>query len=76
MVFHVGDVGYADDAVFHSLETAVQFLYEDAYNGYMNWIENITSSLAYHVTPGWPPIHSFKYHYLLDLKDHVRFRKP
>lgn len=52
MVFHVGDVGYADDAVFHSIETAVQFLYEDAYNDYMDWMQNITSTLPYHVTPG------------------------
>jgi acid phosphatase type 7 len=52
MFYHVGDVGYADDAVFHSLATAVQFEYEDAYNGYMNWIENVTATMPYHVCPG------------------------
>ena len=52
MVWHVGDVGYADDAVFHTLKTAVQFEYEEAYNGYMNWIQNITAVMPYHVVPG------------------------
>ena len=52
LVFHVGDVGYADDAVFHSMKTFVQFEYEDAYNGYMNWMQNITSTIPYHVSVG------------------------
>eukprot|EP00286_Rhodomonas_abbreviata_P023490 CAMPEP_0181309894 /NCGR_PEP_ID=MMETSP1101-20121128/12269_1 /TAXON_ID=46948 /ORGANISM="Rhodomonas abbreviata, Strain Caron Lab Isolate" /LENGTH=448 /DNA_ID=CAMNT_0023416433 /DNA_START=92 /DNA_END=1438 /DNA_ORIENTATION=+ len=52
MVFHVGDVGYADDAVFHTLKTLFQFEYEPAYNGYMNWIQNLTAAMPYHVTPG------------------------
>lgn len=52
MVWHVGDVGYADDAVFHSIKTALQFEYEGAYNGYMNWMQNITATMPYHVLPG------------------------
>jgi hypothetical protein len=52
MVWHVGDVGYADDAVFHTLKTLVQFEYENAYNGYMNWMQNVTAALPYHVLPG------------------------
>jgi len=52
MVFHVGDVGYADDAAFHTMATFVQLEYEGAYNGYMNWIQNLTSTMPYHVTPG------------------------
>lgn len=52
MFYHVGDVGYADDATFHSIATAVQFEYEDAYNGYMDWIENVTATMPYHVCPG------------------------
>jgi len=52
LVWHVGDVGYADDAVFHTVKTLVQFEYEDAYNGYMNWMQNITASMPYHVLPG------------------------
>jgi hypothetical protein len=52
MVWHVGDVGYADDAVFHTAKTFVQFEYESANNGYMNWIQNVTSVIPYHVGPG------------------------
>jgi len=52
MVWHVGDVGYADDAVFHTLKTLVQFEYENAYNGYMDWIQNLTATMPYHVVPG------------------------
>lgn len=52
MVWHVGDVGYADDAVFHTLKTLVQFEYENAYNGYMNWMQNVTAVMPYHVVPG------------------------
>ncbi len=68
---HVGDVGYADDACWHTLMTgwyhilnldrkmifanislATSFVFEDAYNGYMNWIEPLTTSLPYHVVVG------------------------
>lgn len=52
LVWHVGDVGYADDAVFHTIKTLVQFEYEDAYNGYMEWMQNITATVPYHVLPG------------------------
>jgi hypothetical protein len=52
LVWHVGDVGYADDAVFHTVKTLVQFEYENAYNGYMNWIQNLTATMPYHVLPG------------------------
>lgn len=52
MVWHMGDVGYADDATFHSMKTLISFEYEDAYNGYMNWIQNLTAVLPYHVCPG------------------------
>lgn len=45
-------MGYADDACFHTLKTAVTFTYEDAYNGYMNWIQSLSSRLPYHVTVG------------------------
>ncbi|CAE7555052.1 aphA, partial [Symbiodinium microadriaticum] len=52
MIWHVGDVGYADDAAFHTIKTAVTFEYEGAYNGYMNWIQNLTNTLPYHVSVG------------------------
>ena len=52
LVWHVGDVGYADDAVFHTAKTLVQFEYEGAYNGYMDWMQNVTATLPYHVLPG------------------------
>eukprot|EP00604_Paraphysomonas_vestita_P002389 CAMPEP_0174819338 /NCGR_PEP_ID=MMETSP1107-20130205/2503_1 /TAXON_ID=36770 /ORGANISM="Paraphysomonas vestita, Strain GFlagA" /LENGTH=335 /DNA_ID=CAMNT_0016032633 /DNA_START=399 /DNA_END=1406 /DNA_ORIENTATION=- len=52
MIWHVGDVGYADDACFHTIATALQFEYEKAYNGYMNWISPLTTQLPYHVVVG------------------------
>ena len=39
-IFHVGDIGYADDAF---AANPTKFLYEESMNGYMNWIQNLTS---------------------------------
>ncbi len=39
-VWHLGDIGYMDDAFAHS---PTKFLYEDTYNGYMEWLQNITA---------------------------------
>ncbi|CAK8987592.1 unnamed protein product [Durusdinium trenchii] len=48
-IWHLGDIGYMDDSYAHS---PVRFTYETAYNGYMNWLQNLTSSMAYMVTAG------------------------
>ena len=48
-VWHLGDIGYADDAFGHALGS---FTYEAAYNGYMRWLEPIASRVPYMVTPG------------------------
>jgi hypothetical protein len=48
-VWHVGDIGYADDAFAHD---PAKFLYEDAYNGYMNWLQNLTATMPYMVSVG------------------------
>merc|ERR1711871_1652267 len=47
-VWHLGDIGYADDSFAHS---PIGFTYEKDYNGYMNWMQNITSKLPYMVSP-------------------------
>ena len=49
MVWHVGDIAYADDAFAHNV---VGGLYEDCYNGYVNWMQNVTSTVPYMVSPG------------------------
>ena len=49
MVWHVGDIGYMDDAFAHDV---LQFSYESAYNGYLNWLQNLTSIMPYMVSPG------------------------
>lgn len=49
LVWHVGDIGYADDAFG---EKPLSFQYEKIYNGYMNWIENITATMPYMVSVG------------------------
>mmetsp|Transcript_3187 Transcript_3187/g.4798 ORF Transcript_3187/g.4798 Transcript_3187/m.4798 type:complete len:500 (+) Transcript_3187:76-1575(+) len=48
-IWHVGDIGYADDAFLHD---ATSFEYENVYNGYMQWISNISESKPYMVAPG------------------------
>jgi acid phosphatase type 7 len=48
-IYHVGDLSYADDAFLH---TPLKFEYENVYDGWMNWIENISDSKAYMVAPG------------------------
>ena len=35
------DIGYADDAYLH---TPLQFEYENVYNNYMNWMQNVTAT--------------------------------
>jgi hypothetical protein len=47
-VWHLGDIGYADDAFLHPLGPK----YETVYNDWMNWIQNITESKPYMVAPG------------------------
>ena len=49
MVWHLGDIAYADDAFGHDV---VGGLYESCYNGYVNWMQNISSSVPYMVSPG------------------------
>jgi acid phosphatase type 7 len=49
MIFHAGDIGYADDSF---LLDPLHFTYEEVYNGYLNWFQNITTIMPYMVTPG------------------------
>ena len=47
--WHLGDISYADDAFLHD---STGFEYENVYNGWMDWIENISDSSAYMVAVG------------------------
>jgi len=49
-VWHLGDIGYMDDSFAHSI--GVELSYDEAYNGYANWIQKLTSRQAYMVSPG------------------------
>lgn len=51
MVIHAGDIGYADDSFLHGL-CSTEFCYESVYDGYMEWIENISDAVPYMVSPG------------------------
>lgn len=51
VVLHAGDVGYADDSFLH-VPCAAEFCYEAVYDGYMEWIENITDRKPYMVAVG------------------------
>ena len=48
-IWHLGDLGYMDDSYSHEV---AKFMYEDVYDGYMNWLEPIASRVPYMVTPG------------------------
>ena len=48
-VWHLGDIGYVDDAFAHH---PLGFHYEIAYNGYMQWLQNLTAAMPYMVSPG------------------------
>lgn len=49
MVWHLGDIGYADDAFLHGV---LRFSYEDCYNGFMNWMEDLSATIPYMVSVG------------------------
>ena len=51
LVFHVGDIGYQDDA-FGYLDSLLNFTYEPSLDGYMAWLENVTAAIPYHVVVG------------------------
>mmetsp|Transcript_10733 Transcript_10733/g.19436 ORF Transcript_10733/g.19436 Transcript_10733/m.19436 type:complete len:453 (+) Transcript_10733:45-1403(+) len=48
-VFHVGDIGYVDDSF---ASAPLKFTYEEVYDGYMDWLQNLTSTMPYMVAPG------------------------
>lgn len=48
-LWHLGDIGYADDAFAHH---PLGFYYETAFNGFVNWMQNISATMPYMVSPG------------------------
>jgi phosphodiesterase/alkaline phosphatase D-like protein len=50
-IWHVGDIGYIDDSFAHE-GGQLHFVYEQAYNGYMSWLQNLTATMPYMVSPG------------------------
>jgi hypothetical protein len=52
MVWHIGDIGYADDAAFYSIKSMTNLQYENVQNGYMNWLQSLASTVPYHVVVG------------------------
>eukprot|EP00930_Biecheleria_cincta_P037090 TRINITY_DN25432_c0_g2_i1.p1 TRINITY_DN25432_c0_g2~~TRINITY_DN25432_c0_g2_i1.p1 ORF type:complete len:503 (+),score=78.67 TRINITY_DN25432_c0_g2_i1:160-1509(+) len=48
-IWHVGDIGYADDGFAHD---PVLFEYEKSYNGFMNWIQDLSAQKPYMVSVG------------------------
>mmetsp|Transcript_6970 Transcript_6970/g.14518 ORF Transcript_6970/g.14518 Transcript_6970/m.14518 type:complete len:464 (+) Transcript_6970:59-1450(+) len=49
LMWIVGDIGYVDDAF---ATHPAKFTYEEVYNSYMEWMENITSAIPLMVSPG------------------------
>eukprot|EP01138_Halocafeteria_seosinensis_P004146 gb/GECG01004239.1/.p1 GENE.gb/GECG01004239.1/~~gb/GECG01004239.1/.p1 ORF type:complete len:487 (+),score=45.07 gb/GECG01004239.1/:1-1461(+) len=47
-IWHLGDIGYADDAFLHH----ITFYYEKIWNQYMNWMQNVSAYKPYMVLPG------------------------
>ena len=48
-IWHVGDIGYMDDSFAHA---PLGVTYESSYNGYMNWLQSLSSTMPYMVSPG------------------------
>lgn len=44
-----GDISYSDDGFG---EHPLEFTYENIYDGWMNWIQNISAVMPFHVSPG------------------------
>lgn len=59
LVWHGGDVSYADDSFLH-VGCLTKFCYEEAYNKYMNMIQSWASKVPYMVAPGYV---FFPYHF-------------
>lgn len=51
LIWHTGDVSYADDAFLH-LNCVLKFCYEETFDNYMKRIEPWASKVPYMVTPG------------------------
>ncbi|KAJ1417410.1 iron/zinc purple acid phosphatase-like protein [Ochromonadaceae sp. CCMP2298] len=51
LVWHAGDVGYADDSFLHK-GCVTKFCYEETFDSYMEDVEPWASQLPYMVTPG------------------------
>ncbi|GMH84073.1 hypothetical protein TrST_g11227 [Triparma strigata] len=51
LIYHMGDVGYADDSFLH-LGCYTRFCYEDAWNEFMNAMQPIVTSLPWMTMPG------------------------
>eukprot|EP00937_MAST-01D_sp_MAST-1D-sp2_P006073 g6073.t1 len=49
LVWHLGDIGYADDAFLHA-PTAMT--YEQVYDDFMNDLQNVSAAVPYMVAPG------------------------
>lgn len=49
LVLHLGDISYADDGFLHD---PAGFSYEAIYDGWMNWISNMSDRLPYMVAAG------------------------
>eukprot|EP01138_Halocafeteria_seosinensis_P001927 gb/GECG01001973.1/.p1 GENE.gb/GECG01001973.1/~~gb/GECG01001973.1/.p1 ORF type:complete len:497 (+),score=50.55 gb/GECG01001973.1/:1-1491(+) len=48
-LWHFGDIAYADDAFLHH---PFEFKYEDTWNFYFNWFQNVSAYKAYMACPG------------------------
>jgi len=50
-VWLLGDIGYIDDSFSHT-GSVVHFTYEETYDGYMQWMQNISATMPLMVLPG------------------------
>lgn len=52
LIWHIGDISYADDWFIRGLRNLVTFGYEKTYNEYMNMMEPVTAEKPWMVLPG------------------------
>lgn len=76
LMWLLGDIGYIDDCYSHN---PLNLCYEDAYNGFMSNIENVTATVPTMVSPGnhesecHSPTCLINYKYGLQLKNFTAF---
>jgi acid phosphatase type 7 len=68
LVWHAGDVSYADDSFLHP-DCVFKFCYEDTFDKYMNMVQPVASTVPYMTTPGNHEAGEWRMHFSVCVDD-------